>query len=494
MRDKILDKIWKFLTCNQEGDFQKEEIRKAITLHLFTFVGDIWVLGIGISAFLRGNYTYAFFMLIYFAIINLSLWNFHRTKNYLLSAIIIVTTVFVVMTILLLNGKNIEGTGILWNYMFPLLVFFLLGRKLGAIYLIISFFTFVYFFIFPTETMFSYTLFFKQRFLMTWVCTAAFAYVFETVRRRTYDSFIESQRQQNMYLAEILQQKEEIQSQTELLLAVNNELQTEKQVIKYQNDNIKASIRYAQLIQQAILPEKAIFDKYFESFLIFPPKDIVSGDFYWFSETTDLTEKNYIFVAVVDCTGHGVPGAFMSVIGSRLLSEIVRERKICQPSEILNILDKEIHLILRSESTEIHDGMDLVLCRFCEIENNGYEVLFSGSKSPLFVYFNENQTITTFKADRKSIGGNSKYNPLTSFSDQKFSVFPNDILFFASDGIIDQNNKERKRFGTQLFLSTLQKNIHFSMSEQKIALENLLTEFQGNEEQRDDITVLGVKI
>ena len=261
--------------------------------------------------------------------------------------------------------------------------------------------------------------------------------------------------------------------------------------ISLKNTLITSSITYAQTIQKAILPIDENMKKYFDFFTLFRPKDIVSGDFYWFTELK-LENKFFIFIAVVDCTGHGVPGAFMSMIGSRLLSEIVKEKKVINTAEILELLDIGIKKSLKQEQTENNDGMDLCLCRFEKTENE-INMNFSGAKRPLFIFRNESNEIEIFKADRRSIGGAKEKRKKLFFINQETSLKKEDIVYLTTDGYIDQNNSERKRFGTKQFFEILQNNANNSLTEQKNILEKELDNWQKNESQRDDITIMGIK-
>ncbi len=305
-----------------------------------------------------------------------------------------------------------------------------------------------------------------------------------TVQERTKE--IRKQNEQIMGKnAELEQQKEEILTQSEELLISNEE-------ITLKNEMITSSITYAQTIQKAILPIDENMKKHFDFFNIFRPKDIVSGDFYWFTKLK-IENKFFIFVAVVDCTGHGVPGAFMSMIGSRLLSEIVKERKIIDTAKILELLDDGIKKSLKQAQTENNDGMDLCLCRFEKMENENINVNFSGAKRPLFIYRDENNEIETIKPDRRSIGGKTKKRRTVDFTNQEFFIKNEDIIYLTTDGYIDQNNLERKRFGTKQFLEIMKKIARKNLQKQKEILEKELNNWMKIEKQRDDITVMGIK-
>lgn len=264
-------------------------------------------------------------------------------------------------------------------------------------------------------------------------------------------------------------------------------------IINTKNQHINSSIRYAQNIQKAILPIKKAIDQHFESFIIFRPKDVVSGDFYWYSHlpaVENLTAKT--FIAVVDCTGHGVPGAFMSLIGNRLLNEIVNERKVTNPRKILELLNKGVIAALKQDQTDNNDGLDICLCCFEKNEEAKTMITFSGAKRPLIYY--SQQQIQLLRGDRKSIGGIKSKRNKTEFTNQELILQKGDIAYLTSDGLIDQNAKNRKRFGTLRFIKLLKNNAKLSLEDQKHEIENALDFYQNKEEQRDDITVIGLKI
>ncbi|NPA44745.1 MAG: SpoIIE family protein phosphatase, partial [Chlorobi bacterium] len=272
------------------------------------------------------------------------------------------------------------------------------------------------------------------------------------------------------------------------------EIHKQKNFIELQNEQITASINYAKNIQQAILPLSEDINKYFKSFIIFKPKQVVSGDFYWFVHLPavgDLTEK--VFFATVDCTGHGVPGAFMSMIGSRLLSEIVLEQKILSPKDILETLDQKVKVALRQETTDNNDGMDMAVCMMEKIDGKSH-FIYSGAKSDLYYYSHKDEDITILSSERRSIGGTKQKRGNIKFTNKEFYLEKGDNIWLATDGIIDQNNAERKRFGTPKFIELIKSIKDLSLIEQKHAIEKALKEHQGDEEQRDDITVWGIEV
>ncbi len=285
----------------------------------------------------------------------------------------------------------------------------------------------------------------------------------------------------------------EILNQSEELLVQKHELTIRKNKIEIQNENIRASIKYAQTIQKAILPIQNTMNQYLETEIIFKPKDIVSGDFYWFSIVNENNKKS-AFIAVVDCTGHGVPGAFMSMIGSRLLNEIVNEKRILEPASILENLNIGVSNTLKQEQTDNNDGMDVCICKIENIESNKNRVTFSGARRPLYYYKQGDDSISIIKGDKKSIGGIRARRSNVQHTNNELILSNGDTLYLSSDGIIDQNTTDRKRFGSVRFLNVLNNNVDKSIPLQKHNMLESLYEFQNNELQRDDITLVIIKL
>jgi serine phosphatase RsbU (regulator of sigma subunit) len=269
--------------------------------------------------------------------------------------------------------------------------------------------------------------------------------------------------------------------------------QKQKLIIEKQKEKIVDSITYAQLIQQSILMEESEIQKLLpNSFIYFQPKDIVSGDFYWCSKTNDK-----IILAAVDCTGHGVPGAFMSMIGNTLLNQIVNEKKITTPSEILKHLNLEVTEALhqKKEGALSHDGMDIAIC--C-IDYTTNQIQYAGAQNPLFI-LTDNE-INVIKADIQSIGGDvSKYrkkiSPAAEFTNHTITIKKDMSIFLFSDGYMDQfGGNERKKFGIQKFKELLLNNQHLSTQQQKEAIANAHQDWKGSTTQIDDILVIGLRL
>lgn len=293
----------------------------------------------------------------------------------------------------------------------------------------------------------------------------------------------EIQLQQN----DILEKNEELHQQKE-------ELQSQRDELQDQNKQIKASLQYALTIQQAILPDRQTLNQFFENFIVFKPKDVVSGDFYWFSHLVNReTGIEKIFLAVVDCTGHGVPGAFMSLIGNRMLSEIVNERKIFSPAVILKELNEMLNVVLHQDSSENFDGMDVCLCSIERASSEQYYITFAGANRSLYYYTQGSKAIGALKGNRKTIGGVMP-DIDTEFENKQLILKPNDVLFLCTDGIQDQNNELGKKFTSYRLHNIWLENIDRPMEQVKEAVINAFENFKGNAYQRDDITLLGIRL
>ncbi len=276
------------------------------------------------------------------------------------------------------------------------------------------------------------------------------------------------------------------------LFELNTNLKKQKDEIHEVNKYIKTSIKYAKEIQEIILPFESEINQHFENFIIFKPKDVVSGDFYWYHEI-NTGNKYSSLIAVVDCTGHGIPGAFMSILGYNILNHIIIDKKIYEPSIILEELDKEIIKSLKQEQTKNIDGMDIILCKLQKV-NEKLNVSFAAAKRTLFLYNSQTQQIEKIKGTRRSIGGQLKVIKVENFETIKVKTNKNDIIYLFSDGYIDQCNIERKRFGTKKLTELLTKNATKPMQEQHKNIEKALNDYQQTTSQRDDITFVGIKI
>jgi len=293
-------------------------------------------------------------------------------------------------------------------------------------------------------------------------------------------------------------QDKRLEEQNEELRILNNhleekvkertaEIEAQKGIIELKNRNITDSIKYALRIQQAILPSELKVSKLIpESFILYMPKDIVSGDFYWLEECNGKT-----LFAAIDCTGHGVPGAFMSLLGYNGLTQAVRENNLDNPAEILNFLSNYIRKMLRQDKEHdmVCDGMDLCLCVY---DKNNLVLEYAGVHNTCYLV--RNNEVHFLRAETQPIGEcmSDEFNGYTS---TQIPVQSGDLVYLFTDGFIDQfGGLKRKKYMSKRFREFLLSITSLSLPEQKKRLSDEFAAWKGNIEQYDDVLVMGVKI
>lgn len=286
---------------------------------------------------------------------------------------------------------------------------------------------------------------------------------------------------------EVLAQNEELRQQQEVLVTQQELIEHKNVELRAKNDFVKSSMNAAATIQKSVLPLDQEINYYFKQhFLVFKPKDVVSGDFYWLTKRADTT-----YLVVADCTGHSVAGAFMSLIGILLLDKIVVQEAIEEPALVLEVLHQEVKSVLRQNDTDNNLGMDAVVVKLRPTVK-GTELLFSGAKNSLFYKAGKNQRLQELKGKRKSIGGYQ--NEAIKFETCQLLLPPNSMIYLGSDGIEDQNDAKRKKFGKKRLMQCLQENSHLSLEKQKKAIEQALTQHMDRTTQRDDILLMGIQL
>ncbi len=269
-----------------------------------------------------------------------------------------------------------------------------------------------------------------------------------------------------------------------------------EKLINHKNESITDSLRYAQRIQKAILGgEDEILQNFDKGFIFFKPKDIVSGDFFWFSQLLiDTTpKKSFRILIAADCTGHGVPGAFMTVMGNALLDEIINEKRITAPHQILHELDKKVIHTLQKQGNSQNDGMDIVILVIEETANGERKAHFSGAKNPL--YYIRQGAIHEIKGSKFPIGS-SQFKKEKIFETTTLPLQADDIFYLFSDGYQDQfggQDKTTKKFMVKKFRNLLFEISNLPFDEQKTRLHTAFEEWKGKHEQTDDVLVMGVK-
>jgi serine phosphatase RsbU (regulator of sigma subunit) len=270
---------------------------------------------------------------------------------------------------------------------------------------------------------------------------------------------------------EVVRQKEEVERQGRRVVDLYK--------------NVTDSIRYAKRLQESILPpDRHIRELLPESFVYYRPKDIVSGDFYWVERA-----GNKVVFAAVDCTGHGVPGAFMSLVGHNALNQSVKEYGRTRPSEILADLNRMAYNALHKDRDPgmVRDGMDLALCTY-DKDNGVLE--YAGANSPLYLL--RAGEVLQYTPDKVAVGSNEL--PTGSFTDHRIELQPGDVVYLFSDGYADQfGGPQGKKFMYRRFRELLQGIHQQPMEDQRTALVDAFTKWRGGHEQVDDILVIGLR-
>ncbi|MBN2485036.1 MAG: SpoIIE family protein phosphatase [Bacteroidales bacterium] len=268
---------------------------------------------------------------------------------------------------------------------------------------------------------------------------------------------------------------------------IAKKIEQQKEELSVKNKNITDSINYARRIQLAMMPSIKHFKAYFpDSFILHMPKDIVSGDFYWSNRV-----GNKLFFSAIDCTGHGVPGAFMSIIGVELFRRITEVEKIYEPAEILNSLSKNFERVFGDvDEMKLRDGMDLA---FCAINEENTLLEFSGAFNPLYII--RNSSIIEIKGDRKSVGIYYDDDEVHSFSNHIIPLMDNDLVYIFTDGYVDQfGGPEGKKYKFRRFRHLLLALHQLPMEKQEEFLRKSILEWKGEIDQVDDILVMGIRI
>ncbi|MGB0525189.1 MAG: tetratricopeptide repeat protein, partial [Flammeovirgaceae bacterium] len=297
---------------------------------------------------------------------------------------------------------------------------------------------------------------------------------------------IKQQKEELLTQSETLKEAfEEIQQINEEIQVKHDELNQRNLVIEKKNTNIMSSINYGSRIQNALLPfDQEIAESFNDFFILFKPRNVVSGDFYWFE---NLGDKQIL--ASVDCTGHGVPGAFMSMLGVGALDDAVLRQGIHEPAKILTRLDQYIQNVLQQEQTENKDGMDMSIN---VIDRKNQTLTFAGARHALY-YFQGDQDVF-IKGDRFSIGGLAQKKEKV-FTERTIDISQPTTIYVYSDGFPDQfGGDDGRKFMSKKLRSLIASIQTKSMNEQKSILEQTLKEWMGKQRQVDDILIIGMKV
>lgn len=314
------------------------------------------------------------------------------------------------------------------------------------------------------------------------------AYDFAAANKTLREQIVKIEDLSQKALREEKEKKEILENQNRMLEEQvqqrTAEIVEQKEIIEEKNKDITDSINYAKRIQDAILAAKEIKYKLFpDAFVLFKPKDIVSGDFYWFAG-----KNRRRLIAACDCTGHGVPGALMSMIGNNLLNQTVNERGLVAPDEILETLHHEVRRTLKQdENNDTKDGMDVALLSF----SSDTDFEYAAAQRPLWI--NRKGSLIETKGTKMSVGG-QKLDENMRFVKHAFKGEKGDIIYIFSDGYADQFNREDKKLMTRKFKEILLSIGHLSMPDQEKYLDSFIENWKGDMEQTDDILVIGIRL
>ncbi|HMT28291.1 MAG TPA: response regulator [Bacteroidia bacterium] len=301
-------------------------------------------------------------------------------------------------------------------------------------------------------------------------------------------ALIEKAKAQQEALHNLLEKEKLILQQNEMLeLQVKErtlEIQHQKELIEVKNREILDSIYYAKRLQEAILPNKNLLTNLFpESFILYYPKDIVAGDFYW------LGTGSRAILAIADCTGHGVSGALMSMLGMSLLNQLVNGKKITDPAILLDLLHVAVVEALNQKENDSNEGMDIAICCFDEQSNSFH---YAGANRPLWLI--RKGELITYPADKMPIGGVQIQNR-PSFTNHTLQLHPGDRIYLSTDGYADQFGGEfGKKMMTKNLKELLSNSSDTTMHDQGIMLHDFFEKWKGNHEQVDDVLMMGIEI
>lgn len=299
------------------------------------------------------------------------------------------------------------------------------------------------------------------------------------------DEIVGKNNELSLFNEEVIAQRDEIEAQRDEIEAQRDLVQKQKEQIEQTHHDISSSIDYAMRLQDAMLPSPVLLEEHFSGHLIFfRPKQKVSGDFYWWTRFDDR-----VIIAVADCTGHGVPGAFMSLLGASLLKEIVNREGITRPGHILDRLREEVIVALNQKGAlgEQKDGMDMSLV---SIHPESLHCQYAGANNPLYLI--RRGQLTTHRPDLMPV---SYYEEMTPFHTTEIQLQKGDQLYLFSDGYADQfGGEHRKKFKYKNFRQVIREYADLSLPRQQQVLSDTIREWQGKNEQTDDMVIVGIRI
>lgn len=311
-------------------------------------------------------------------------------------------------------------------------------------------------------------------------------------------SYVHSVNEKSSFEAELVYLNNHL---SQLVQSRTEELSRKQELLELKNDEIVSSLRYAKHIQSAILPHKDYFERLFpESFVFYQPKDIVAGDFYWAESMTipgKLGDNEIAMVAACDCTGHGVPGAMMSMLASSALSRALHQYSLNDPGDILFQVNQILRENMNKSRNEIFDGMDTALCSiaYTNFERTEVKLKFSGANSPLWIFRNNNllgYEHQIIKGNKMSVG---MHQTQSLFDVHEVNLKKGDVIYLFSDGFVDQfGGPNGKKLKYPRMRDMLLEIIHLPMSIQRRCIESAFEMWKGDNEQIDDVLLIGIKL
>jgi len=522
-------KIYIFLSSHIRGSLIYEDVRRATLINIFAIFGIFYLLFYSYRMYLSADYGLSvIYIFLVGVIISMQIYLRHSRKIQISSHILVFSLFCLELYFLIRNGSTILSIksyyifpGIYWYYIFPLLSIFLFGRKMGSIYNIALISITICFFSIDLPTTKLYDMELKVRFLSIYSMLFFFAFFFESIRMITFKAFERMQAKNVEYTKRILEKNktlkqkngellmltEEVQVQLDYMKDLNviledknnkivsqnlqlefqsNEIAIQRDQLLIQKQNITDSILYASYIQKALLPTEDILkDNFSDYFILYKPRDIIGGDFYYVKRV-----ENTLVIAVADCTGHGVPGALLSMLGISYLSEIIHAKEFSETNAILNEMRNKIKFALNQsdQSRETKGGMDMALV---VIDLNSNTLKYSGANNP--VYIIRDSELIELKADKMPIGIQPRER--SNFTNLEFQLRKQDCIYLFSDGYADQlEDQTLKKFSLKSFQKLLSSISEQNMDDQKNELERVVESWRNTLDQTDDILVVGVRI
>lgn len=521
-------KFYQFLSSKIRGSIVYEDVRKTTLINIFAFCGMFYLLFYSYRMYLLGDYKLSY-IYIFFTVVIISMLIYLRyyRKIRFVSHVLVFSLFCLELFFLKRNGStllNIKSyyifPGIYWYYIFPPFSLFLLGRKTGSIYNIILISITLWVFSLDSPYTKLYDPEFKVRILSIYSAIFFFAFFFESIRTVTFEAFRKMQEKNILYSKRIVENNKDLKKKNEELLMLTEEVRVQMDYLKdlnlilevknkkilsqnlqlelqskeisiqrdqllIQKQNITDSILYASHIQKALLPSEDILKTLSDYFILNKPKDIIGGDFYYAKKIGDT-----LILAVADCTGHGVPGALLSMLGISYLNEIIHTKELSETNAILNEMRNKIKFALHQSnlSRETKDGMDMALIA---IDLNNLVLKYSGANNP--VYIIRDNDLIELKADKMPIGIQPRERP--DFTNLDFQLQKNDCIYMFTDGYSDQLDElTLKKYSLKNFQKLLLSVSEKSMNEQSKELEDAIENWKNKSDQTDDMLVLGVRI